>query len=180
MPRAPTCEAWFAPITEADAGATFESLQTDLMDPGFRETLPRPLPFARVLEQLDELRAELADCTGRPLLSGGVLHLMRYPVGTKFARHVDEDASLFEPLRNSISLLVYLTPDDWAAEDGGALRIYERGVAVDGGEPGREVEVLPVGGTLVVYDSELEHEVLPTRRERHLLSGRFRELDEHW
>ena len=169
----------FAPVTEAEAGGTFESIQTDLMDPAFRQTLPTPLPFSTLLGQLDELRAELADRTGRPLLGGGGLHLMRYPVGTKFARHVDEDAALYEPVRNSISLLVYLTPDDWVAADGGALRVYERGEGATS-EPSRELEVLPVAGTLVIYDSELEHEVLPTRRERHLISGRFRELDEHW
>ena len=38
--------------------------------------------------------------------------------------------------------------------------------------------VLPVSGTLVVYDSTTEHEVLETRRERVLISGRFKELDE--
>ena len=74
-------------------------------------------------------------------------------------------------MRNSISFLVYLTPSDWSDADGGALRVFE---AV---EPRH---VLPVGGTLVLYDSALEHEVLPTRRERHLLSGRYRELDGDW
>ena len=32
----------------------------------------------------------------------------------------------------------------------------------------------------MTYDSTLEHEVLPTRRKRHLISGRFREQDEAW
>ena len=75
---------------------------------------------------------------------------MRYPIGSKFMRHVDEDVALFEPIRNSVSFLVYLTPDDWTADDGGALLIHENG---QGGEPR---EVLPVGGTLVVYDSTTE------------------------
>ena len=57
-------------------------------------------------------------------------------------------------------------------DDGGALRIFE-----NGDEPRR---VLPVSGTLVVYDSTTEHEVLETRRERVLISGRFKELDEDW
>jgi len=101
------------------------------------------------------------------------MHLMRYAAGSKFMRHVDEDASLHEPVRNSISFLIYLTASDWTEEDGGELRVYENGSE----EPRR---VLPVGGTLVLYDSTMEHEVLPTRRERHLLSGRFREKDGDW
>ena len=99
---------------------------------------------------------------------------MRYPIGSKFMRHVDEDDALFEPIRNSVSFLVYLTPDDWTADDGGALLIHEKS---KGEEPRT---VLPVAGTLVVYDSTTEHEVLPTRRERHLLSGRFKELNDDW
>lgn len=158
---------------EDASGDAFESIQTDLLDPEFRKRLPS-LPFADVLGQLDELREALAASTGRTLLDGGGLHLMRYPIGSKFMRHVDEDSEMAEPVRNSVSFLIYLTPDDWSAEDGGALLIHE------GGEAGEPREVLPVGGTLVVYDSTTEHEVLPTRRERHLLSGRFKQLDEDW
>ena len=159
---------------QAATGDAFESIQTDLLDPEFRRSLPRPAPFAGVLGQLDELRVALAECSGRRLLEGGGLHLMRYPIGSKFMRHVDEDDALFEPIRNSVSFLVYLTPDDWIADDGGALLIHENS---KGEEPRT---VLPVGGTLVVYDSTTEHEVLPTRRERDLLSGRFKELNDDW
>ena len=157
----------------ADEFDELESIQTDLLDPEFQQSLPS-LPFGGLLETLAELRVALARRTGRPLSERGGLHLMRYPVGSKFMRHADEDPSLDEPVRNSISFLIYLTPTDWSAEDGGALRVYE-------GEGGCEPRnVLPAGGTLVVYDSTVEHEVLPTRRQRHLISGRFRELDETW
>lgn len=160
-----------AQITNGDS-VGFESIQTDLLKPEFRQS--QQLPFSGLLGKLDELRASLAQCTGRSLLEGGGLHLMRYPVGSKFMRHVDEDPSLYEPERNSISFLIYLTPDDWTAAHGGALCVYE-------GEEGSEVrQVLPISGTLVIYDSTMEHEVLPTMRERHLLSGRFRELDDNW
>lgn len=161
-------------IAQITTGDEFESIQTDLMNPAFRQTLPPPLPFAGLLQQFDELRVALADATGRSLLEGGGLHLMRYPIGSGFMRHVDEDAALYEPQRNSISLLVYLTPEDWSADDGGALRLF------DGGEGAAPREVMPAGGTLVIYDSTTEHEVLPTRRERHLISGRFREADDDW
>ena len=153
---------------------SFESIETDLLDPGFRQQLGSSLPFPSLLGQLDELRAALAKRTGRALLEGGGLHLMHYPVGSKFMRHVDEDPSMYEPRRNSISFLIYLTSSQWDAADGGALRIFE---AAEGDTPR---EVLPLGGTLVIYDSTIEHEVLVTLRERHLISGRFRESDEDW
>jgi hypothetical protein len=152
----------------------FHSMKTDLLDPAFRQTIPEPFPFSNLLGQIDELREALAERTGRSFCDGGGLHLMYYPVGSKFMRHVDEDPSLYEPLRNSVSFLIYLTPDDWSEEDGGALLLYE-----DGPEC-QPRQVLPSGGTLVTYDSTLEHEVRPTRRKRHLISGRFREQDEAW
>ena len=158
----------------------FDSIQTSLLDPEFRRTLPGPCPFSSVLDELDELRVGLAQCTGRSLLEGGGLHLMHYPVGSKFMRHVDEDPTLYEPRRNSISFLIYLTPDDWTDEDGGALCIYDPQATGTGAGTSEARVVLPVGGTLVIYDSTVEHEVLQTRRPRHLISGRFRELDEDW
>ena len=163
-------------MAQISTGDAFESIQTDLLDPQFRRTLPSPPPLCSVLETLDELRVALARRSNRRLLEAGGLHLMFYPVGNGFMRHVDEDPSLSEPLRNSISLLLYLTPSDWTEADGGALCVYE--TAEGGGAPPRLV--LPRGGTLVVYDSTMEHEVLPTRRKRHLVSVRFREMDEDW
>ena len=162
-------------LAEREASEEFQSIQTDLLHPDFDEARARgEMPFARLLAELDELRVALVRYTGRPLLVGGGLHLMRYPVGSKFMRHADEDPALYEPIRNSISFLIYLTPDGWTADDGGALRIYE------GGDESEPRQVMPTGGTLVIYDSATEHEVLATHRERDLLSGRFRETDADW
>ena len=66
----------------------FESIQTDLLNPDFRRSLPVP-PFAHLLECLDELRPALAQSTGRSLLEGGGFHLMFYPISSGFMRHVD-------------------------------------------------------------------------------------------
>ena len=163
-------------LADREASDDFASIQTDLLHPDFDEARARgEMPFARLLAELDELRIALGRYTGRPLLVGGGLHLMRYPPnGSKFMRHADEDPALYEPIRNSISFLVYLTPDGWTADDGGALRIYE------GGDESEPRQVMPAGGTLVIYDSTIEHEVLPTHRERDLISGRFRETDADW
>ena len=153
----------------------FESIQTDLLDPDFRRQLPTPYPFSGLLGQIDALRTALAQSTGRALLDGGGFHLMRYASGSKFMRHVDEDPAMEDAVRNSISFLIYLTDPSWSTDDGGALRLYERG-----GEEDAPRLVVPAGGTLVLYDSTMEHEVDTTRRERHLISGRFRELHQDW
>ena len=68
-------------------------------------------------------------------------------------------------MRRSLSLLLYLTPDDWdPVADGGHLRIHHpRGGGID---------VPPMPGSLVIFDSaSAVHEVLVTRRERTVIAG---------
>ena len=82
-----------------------------------------------------------------------------YPSGGVYVRHLDRSAAGAERL---LSVLVYLN-EDWSAEDGGALKLYT--------ESG-PVEVLPAGGTLVVFESaRFEHEVRPAGRERLSIAG---------
>ena len=77
---------------DGPADGDFESIQTDLLNPNFRSQLAaaQQLPFAPLLERLDALRHALVGATGRSLIEGGGFHLMRYPIGSKFLRHVDE------------------------------------------------------------------------------------------
>jgi Rps23 Pro-64 3,4-dihydroxylase Tpa1-like proline 4-hydroxylase len=57
--------------------------------------------------------------------------------------------------------------DDWAASDGGELRMYTGG--------GASEDVLPRGGRLVAFLSDrFEHEVLPSSRERLSFTGWYR------
>lgn len=85
-------------------------------------------------------------------------HYAAYPPASGYARHRDRfrdsDARV-------LSLVSYLN-DDWLATDGGALRLH-----CDGGD----VDVAPAGGSSVCFLSELEHEVLPARRERLSIAG---------
>lgn len=85
-------------------------------------------------------------------------HYAAYPPAAGYARHRDRfrdsDARV-------LSLVSYLN-DDWLQADGGALRVY-----CDGGD----VDVVPTGGSSVCFLSELEHEVLPARRERLSIAG---------
>jgi SM-20-related protein len=109
------------------------------------QTLQRDLNRALLLG-LDELEA----------------HYAVYPAGTGYARHRDrfrdDDARV-------LSLVVYLNAD-WNERDGGELRLH----LPDGAR-----DVTPRRGTSVVFLSdEVEHEVLPARRERMSIAGWFR------
>lgn len=89
-------------------------------------------------------------------------HYALYPPGGGYARHRDRfrdsDARV-------VSLVSYLN-EDWQPDDGGALRLHL-------GE-GRSVDVLPQAGLTVCFLSELEHEVLPARRERMSIAAWYR------
>lgn len=90
-------------------------------------------------------------------------HYALYPPGAVYRRHRDrfrdDDARI-------LSCVLYLNRE-WAAADGGALRIYLPG--------NNSRDVLPLGGTLVCFlADQYEHEVLPATRERLAISGWFR------
>ena len=116
----------------------------------------------RLLDALDALRIAL----NRELHLGLIeheAHYALYPPGRGYARHVDrfrdDDARV-------LSLVLYLN-ERWCAEEGGALRLA---TTEDG-----HVDVLPEGGTLVMFLSErFPHEVQPATRERMSIAGWFR------
>jgi SM-20-related protein len=87
-------------------------------------------------------------------------HYAAYPAGGGYARHRDRfrdsDARM-------VSWVTYLNPD-WGRDDGGTLRLHLQN---------ERIELAPVGGS-VCFLSELEHEVLPARRERLSIAGWFR------
>jgi SM-20-related protein len=111
------------------------------------------------LHRLDVLRADLS----RRLFLGLVeveAHYAAYPPGAGYARHRDrfrdDDARV-------LSLVTYLNPG-WQPGDGGELCLHRD----DGG-----VDVPPRTGS-VCFLSELEHEVLPARRERFSIAAWMR------
>jgi hypothetical protein len=81
-----------------------------------------------------------------------------YPTGGFYRRHRDAIPNSASVLRK-YSLLLYLNRDGWDPEkDAGQLRIH--------------IDVDPLGGTLVLFKSELvPHEVLDTNSERFALVG---------
>ena len=87
------------------------------------------------------------------------LHLAVYPSGTFYKRHSDR---FRQQAHRVISAVCYLNPD-WQQEDGGQLAMYL--------ENDTAIQIEPLAGRLVLFRSELEHEVLPTTKERVSLTG---------
>ncbi|HZF23121.1 MAG TPA: 2OG-Fe(II) oxygenase, partial [Burkholderiales bacterium] len=93
-------------------------------------------------------------------------HFSRYAQGAFYRKHLDQFRG---DRRRRLSCALYLN-ENWGREDGGELRLY-----LDAGEAGKFKDVLPVGGTLVLFLSErFAHEVLPGKRERLSLAGWFK------
>lgn len=89
------------------------------------------------------------------------LQIAGFPPGARYVRHVDTIRG--DPARR-LTATLYLDRS-WDPEDEGQLRVIE---------PDGERDVLPIGGRLVLFRSDVvEHEVLPTRRIRYALTAWF-------
>ncbi len=85
-------------------------------------------------------------------------HLAVYQAGGFYKRHSDRHQI---SSTRRVSLVLYLN-ETWQEKDGGQLRIY---LEQD------DIEVLPLAGRMVVFLSEIEHEVLPTTVNRYSITG---------
>ncbi|MCG3168114.1 MAG: hypothetical protein POELPBGB_03914 [Bacteroidia bacterium] len=86
-------------------------------------------------------------------------HFAVYPEGSFYKKHLDR---FQRDSGRTISCVLYLNKD-WQAGDGGQLRIFNKETYVD---------VNPVFGRFVCFKSdEIEHEVLPTKKERYSITG---------
>lgn len=89
-------------------------------------------------------------------------HIAVYPVGSFYMKHFDQ---FRETSNRIISFILYLNPN-WEPEQGGALRVYTKNGFED---------IYPEMGRFVCFRSDLvEHEVLPTFRERCSITGWMR------
>ncbi len=122
-----------------------------------------PTPAQRAYrEEIERLRKALNEALFLGLQEFEA-HYAVFPPGAFYRRHRDRFRTADERV---ISCILYLNPD-WSESDGGALRIYDPAQG--------EVDVWPREGTFVLLRSDtVEHEVLPTRRERFSLTGWFR------
>lgn len=110
--------------------------------------------LGELLRRMEALQDELRERAFLPLRRREV-QLARYAGGARYVRH--RDAFPGVPGR-VITAVHYLTDDGWdAGTDGGALLVHL---------PAGTVTVEPLLDRLVIFRSELEHEVLPAFRER--------------
>ena len=86
-------------------------------------------------------------------------HYTQYPEGTFYKRHVDRHKTGSSRI---VSFVLYLN-EHWTIHDGGQLRIYQ--------PDGSFHDVQPEAGSLAIFLSEKEHEVLPTKRVRNSITG---------
>jgi SM-20-related protein len=110
------------------------------------------------LERLDELRIFLNENLFLSLKDYEV-HLAQYLTGAFYKRHLDQFKS---DDHRKLSVILYLN-HQWKAEEGGQLRMYLNDGSVD---------YFPLAGRLICFRSDLiEHEVLPSTRERLSITG---------
>lgn len=75
-------------------------------------------------------------------------HYAVYPKGTYYKRHLD---TFQNDDRRKLSIVCYLNEDNWLVENGGELTIYTEN---------NELDILPLPGRVVIFESQiLEHEV---------------------
>ena len=103
----------------------------------------------------------LATLFNRSLFAGirhSEAHYARYPVGFGYQWHSDNPAGRDERV---ISAVFYLN-DEWAVSDGGALEIVDK--------QGVHHHVMPVANRLVIFDSDLQHQVQIAHRQRYSIA----------
>lgn len=91
-------------------------------------------------------------------------HYALYPEGAFYKRHLD---TFQNDDRRKLSMVCYLNELNWEDSDGGELAIYLN-------EDGKEKTkiIYPIPGRMVIFESqELEHEVMPARRNRMSITG---------
>jgi len=86
-------------------------------------------------------------------------HLALYPPGSFYKKH--RDAFKSDDARK-ITVLLYLN-QNWKHEDGGELILYK--------DDNSSLTIEPLGGRLLVFESEMEHKVLLSKANRYSLTG---------
>lgn len=116
-------------------------------------------PHTRLyLEQIESLKSEL-NYHFYLGIRDYECHYAHYPPGTFYKKHVDRHKT---GSNRRVSTVLYLNPN-WQPADGGELLIYHSDHA--------PTRIEPLMGTLAIFLSELEHEVLATKRDRMSITG---------
>ncbi len=115
----------------------------------------------QTLQTLETLTLEIKNYF-RISLTEVECHFSIYPPGHFYQRHRDVTAL---NNRRVFSFVIYLNPE-WTTDDAGEL------VAYDGGKT--LFKIKPEMGQMILFRSDIEHEVLPTKKTRYALSGWIR------
>lgn len=110
------------------------------------------------LRKIIELRHDLHRELFLPL-KDQELHYTHYPSGTFYKRHSDV---FVQQQHRVLSVILYLN-ENWEEKDGGRLKLY---LNVD-----KEISIEPKSGRLLIFRSEIEHEVLLTNTDRYSITG---------
>ena len=103
----------------------------------------------------------LASVLNRTLFTGirhSEAHYSCYPIGFGYQWHSDNPAGRDERV---ISAVFYLN-DDWDSYDGGALEVIDH--------HGDHHSVMPVANRLIIFDSNLQHQVQIAHRQRYSIA----------
>jgi len=113
----------------------------------------------RYFEQIQVLIKILKETCFLPIRDFEI-HLAHYPVGTHYARHLDQ----FNHRSNRIISVVTYLNENWQSGDGGEIALYPKNST--------PIIIPPKSGTTVIFRSEiLEHEVLKTHTDRYSVTG---------
>ncbi|MEJ2764802.1 2OG-Fe(II) oxygenase [Photobacterium sp. MCCC 1A19761] len=120
-------------------------------------------PVQHYLQQMEDLRAAV----NRHLYLGLFeyeAHFAKYEPGDFYKKHLDS----FRGQSNRKLTTVFYLNDQWVAEDGGELVMYDL-------DDQHLARVAPKAGRLVVFLSEnFPHEVLPAHKRRYSIAGWYR------
>lgn len=93
-------------------------------------------------------------------------HLAVYPIGSYYAKHLDQFSQGEGFQKRQLSSVLYLN-HNWRLDDGGALRLHL--------SDSQYIDIAPTAGKLVLFLSpQFWHEVLPAKRLRASLTGWFK------
>lgn len=104
---------------------------------------------------------QLASVLNRTLFTGirhSEAHYACYPIGFGYQWHSDNPADRDERV---ISAVFYLN-DDWESSDGGAVEIVDH--------HGAHHEVMPLANRLIIFHSDLRHQVQIAHRQRYSIA----------
>ncbi|GAF57205.1 LOW QUALITY PROTEIN: SM-20-related protein [Psychrobacter sp. JCM 18901] len=104
----------------------------------------------------------LASLFNRSLFAGirhSEAHYACYPTGFGYQWHSDNPAGRDERV---ISAVFFISINNWEAADGGALEVVDK--------HGTHHEVIPVANRLIIFDSDLRHQVQIAHRQRYSIA----------